>query len=740
MGDRYLRKMPLRIAIVLVLLGLLTLSLPAQVSSPLSVAQDSVSGSDGQANGGPATPQEITQKIEELKAQRQDFRAKYAYPPKSQADKPLSIRRVQLIYEADNHLGEYLNSLTSHLNLLAASRTVDLSELRNPEKVMEENDNSVSLELLDQLYSLRESLQEQKQIIETEVKRLDPKLSQTEKQLATAEAQLRNVREGKEEALHQDTEETAELAVFAAELKLELARQQSRSARMERDIFTQKIEFIETVIKNSRDALVVSPERKEELIAAYEQKGRELQVSLIKAQERLNQAENELEAVPTDADNKDKKLLEKAASEKVALNQAWIKHHHLLYQYTKQQISLYKDELAPSEKLALKDKVETELEQFSADIQYLKNQLARAEEQLEQIAASFESEAEKKASPTYLALWEIADSIQQRIWSAESVRSKLKVLNDELAVATQSISWSVVQEQIKFKLIAFWDYELFVVNERAFPVSKLFWVLLLISLGFILSGHVSRLMGGFLVKRTGAGSGASAAYEKLIYYFLIVFVCSIIFKVFGFSLTSLTVVSGALALAVGFGSQEILKNFISGIILLIERPVHKGDIIEMEGRILRVETIGARSTRVRDTDHTQRIVPNSMLLENVITNWTLSDDVLRSEVKVGVAYGSDTRETSKYLVQAVKGTEGVLEQPEPFSIFGDFGANSLDFSVYFWTTTDTRLKVCSEVRHEIAKVLNDAEIVVSFPQRDVHLDAERPIEISLTRNRKPQED
>jgi small-conductance mechanosensitive channel len=199
-------------------------------------------------------------------------------------------------------------------------------------------------------------------------------------------------------------------------------------------------------------------------------------------------------------------------------------------------------------------------------------------------------------------------------------------------------------------------------------------------------------------------------------------------------LTVFTMIGGAVALGVGFGSQNIVNNFISGLILHAERPVRVGDLIQFNDQFGVVEEIGPRSTRVITPSNLEVIVPNSSLLESNVVNWTLSNRMVRSRVRVGVAYGSPTRELSRLLVQAAAESEMVLPSPEPFVLFTDFAENSLNFELHFWiqmSTITEHQRIESEIRYRIEESFSRAGISMPFPQRDVHLQLNRPLDIRL---------
>ena len=193
-------------------------------------------------------------------------------------------------------------------------------------------------------------------------------------------------------------------------------------------------------------------------------------------------------------------------------------------------------------------------------------------------------------------------------------------------------------------------------------------------------------------------------------------------------------VGAALAIGVGFGSQNVMNNFISGLILMLERPIRADDLVEVEGNHGIVEHIGARSTRIRSTDGRHIIVPNSFFLENNVVNWTLSDDLLRSSVKVGIVYGAPTRLAEQLIQRVVSEDPDILPKPPHEIVFDDFGDNSLNFEVYFWARVRSPMaarRIKSRMRFKLDDLFREHGIVIAFPQRDVHLDSLKPIEVRV---------
>lgn len=186
-------------------------------------------------------------------------------------------------------------------------------------------------------------------------------------------------------------------------------------------------------------------------------------------------------------------------------------------------------------------------------------------------------------------------------------------------------------------------------------------------------------------------------------------------------------VSGAVAIGVGFGAQNIINNFISGWILMWEKPIRIGDFLELGDVMGTVETINTRSTLIRRTDGVHMLIPNSQLLENTVVNWTLIDKLARGQVRVGVAYGSPVKLVSELITQAVNSHDLILDEPETVVIFEDFGDNALIFDTFFWVSTvsERGLRfIKSDVRFKIEELFNQNNIVIAYPQRDLHIDGE----------------
>jgi len=287
-----------------------------------------------------------------------------------------------------------------------------------------------------------------------------------------------------------------------------------------------------------------------------------------------------------------------------------------------------------------------------------------------------------------------------------------------------------------------WNAVLFSVGGEPITVAAVVLAVVLLGLGYWASRAASRVVSRIVTTRISLEPGAADATETLSFYALFITFGLISLNLVKFPLTVFTLAGGAVAIGVGFGSQNVMNNFISGLILLFERPIRTGDLVSVEGTHGIVEHIGPRSTRIRAPDNTHMIVPNSHLVEHSLVNFTLSDDMLRTSVTVGVAYGSPVREVERLLNQALGGLPTVLTEPAPKVLFDDFGDNALVFHALFWIRARSildRRRVESDLRYRVDDLFRGAGITIAFPQRDTHLDTLRPLEVRLVSQDPPKD-
>ncbi len=279
-----------------------------------------------------------------------------------------------------------------------------------------------------------------------------------------------------------------------------------------------------------------------------------------------------------------------------------------------------------------------------------------------------------------------------------------------------------------------WSFQITSVDGYPITIGKIVKGITLLIMGYFLCRSVSREVEKKLLVRLDIDSSLRHTLRTIIFYFLLIVLTLFILRLLNIPITVFTVIGGALAIGVGLGSQNIVNNFISGLIMMIERPIKMGDIIEVDGITGRVELIGPRSTRIKTTSNTHIVVPNSKFLENNVLNWTLSDDLVRLKITVGVAYGSDTKMVEETLLETVADMEKVLKYPEPAVFFTNFGDSSLDFSLVLWVKLYDplhRFQIESEVRHKIASIFADKDISIPFPQRDLNMFTKDPLRVTI---------
>ncbi|MDN4501031.1 mechanosensitive ion channel [Alteromonadaceae bacterium BrNp21-10] len=273
-------------------------------------------------------------------------------------------------------------------------------------------------------------------------------------------------------------------------------------------------------------------------------------------------------------------------------------------------------------------------------------------------------------------------------------------------------------------ILTFLNQTIFIFNDQDITLGEILFVPTVIIVGYV----IARWLGGVITRRLTARKvepDVVHLVRRLYFVGAIIVMAITVLDLINVPITAFAFVSGAVAIGVGFGAQNIINNFISGWILMWERPIRIGDFLEVDNDKGKVESINTRSTRIRRVDGVHMLIPNSKLLENTVVNWTLMDKLTRTSVKVGVAYGSPAKKVRDLILQATKEQSTVLTDPAPVVIFEDFGDSALVFEVSFWieALVDRDLRqVRSDIRFRIDELFEEHNIVISFPQRDIHID------------------
>ena len=289
-------------------------------------------------------------------------------------------------------------------------------------------------------------------------------------------------------------------------------------------------------------------------------------------------------------------------------------------------------------------------------------------------------------------------------------------------------SFEVSTREVKVEV----DGQTITTGKVPITLGDLLRALLFFIIGYQISAIIARRIEAGLVTR---GHIAEAQARTLRNWAMIVVGVLLAIGTLSFLNIPLTVfafLGGALAIGLGFGMQTLIKNFISGIIVLAERKVRVGDMLNVDGIIGTVTEINTRSSIIRSPDDVETMIPNSLFLENRVTNWTLSHRKIRLSLRVGVAYGTPPQKVMDILTDAAGRHGLVCKEPAPFAVFDDFGDSALIFSLYFWLEikgTTTPMIPTSDLRLIIEKRLMEMGIEVPFPKRTVHLNSDSPIKV-----------
>ncbi|MEX0322397.1 MAG: mechanosensitive ion channel family protein [Puniceicoccaceae bacterium] len=256
------------------------------------------------------------------------------------------------------------------------------------------------------------------------------------------------------------------------------------------------------------------------------------------------------------------------------------------------------------------------------------------------------------------------------------------------------------------------------------PISLLLGIILIL-LTLIFQRILHRVLTKRFFPRFKIHPGLGNAYATLLGYLFLALALFIILPITfqGLNWATFSVILGAVSFGIGFGMRNIADNFVSGLIILLERPIKVGDRITVDGTSGTVSSIRARSTTVRTNDNIEVIVPNSRFISETVINWSHSDNQVRFRIPVGVHYNCDAFEVRDILEKAVKSHPGVMSDPAPAARFIEFGDSSLNFEIWVWTTENTLRPSSfkSDINYLIWEHLRDAGIEIPYPQRDLYV-------------------
>lgn len=292
-----------------------------------------------------------------------------------------------------------------------------------------------------------------------------------------------------------------------------------------------------------------------------------------------------------------------------------------------------------------------------------------------------------------------------------------------------------------------WRFELFAIDDtletaegrkiavsRSVTVGKTFGAALIVLVGYWTAGFLLRRVEHKLVSEGKASAQGAALVRKWVHFIVAAMLALVALLSASIPLSAFAFLGGALAIAAGFGLQTLLKNLVSGVMLLVERPLRLGDLVEVDGIRGRVTEIGIRASTIRSADGIESIIPNSRFIEGTMTNWTYSSSRARQTAQIGVAYGTPLRKAAEILGSVLERHGLVLKDPAPQVYLEAYGDSSIDFSVNYWvemTELGDARRVKSDLLLMIDRAFEDAGIEIPFPQRVVHISSAKPVPVTV---------
>jgi len=321
----------------------------------------------------------------------------------------------------------------------------------------------------------------------------------------------------------------------------------------------------------------------------------------------------------------------------------------------------------------------------------------------------------------------------------EESRKLLNTILPLLSIIGLWFIWSDVLPAFAFlDSVSLWNYtDVVAGEEKRLPVTlaDLLLSFIIVIVTVVVSRHFPAVLEIIMLQRFSISSGGRYAATALSRYSIAAIGTLFAFSTIGASWSQIQWLAAALTVGIGFGLQEIVANFISGIIILFERPIRVGDVITVGDTSGVVTRIQIRATTIRNWDRQELLVPNKEFITGRLLNWSLSDQTTRIKIPVGVAYGSDVEKAMRLMNEAALENETVLDEPKPSIIFEAFGDNTLNLVLRcFVGSQDARMPTLTQLHTAINEKFNSAGIVIAFPQRDVHLDTSRPLDIRISRD------
>ena len=724
----------------ILLLLFLLLSGGSQLGASTDLLGQALPGSEDTApNADPTSPAQIALRTEELAAERAQLAAQIQQQPQD-AD------AAALVASAEERLAQ--------INLLLKAQ-LDLAELLalQPELATEPHDDEPSIYQLNLLYeqlaSTESAVRDRRSRLDAAQERLQSLESRVrEKKAALADASNKN-RLRRERAV-----QTAELAAREVREQVNLATLEMAAAQRE----VGMLDILQERITGLRERLAAGEGTNDGSIATLVERDGKLERAKAGAERRLATADLRLAAAKQryaqdpqppaelltvvealtsyrDAIGKRISLATSEIERLVNLRDIWRNWEALL------RGSYTEDELASWEELAASQLSDMQLtaalrQGQAADLEI---RLQNLENRIRQLPGDSQTRQVLEETGEVMHRLQTDLGVAERLLAAD-IRLTQR-FDQDLADITGNVGLVEFVSKARTSTIAMWNFEITTIDDAPFTVGSLIMGVLLFAAGLWASRLGAAAIGGLAARRLKLDAGAAQAMQTFSFYAMLAAFTLLALRAVHFPLTAFAFLGGALAIGIGFGSQNVMNNFISGLILMLERPVRAQDVVEIDGAHGVIQKIGPRSTQIRSTDGRHIVVPNSFFLESNVVNWTLSDDLMRTKVSVGVAYGSPTRQVKQLIEEVIRAEPLVLNSPAPNVIFDAFADNSLNFDVYFWVEARSPMSVKdveSKLRFRIDDVFRENNITIAFPQRDIHLDAQSPIQVHMVKDGQQQ--
>lgn len=387
--------------------------------------------------------------------------------------------------------------------------------------------------------------------------------------------------------------------------------------------------------------------------------------------------------------------------------------------------------------------ISNEIAATSADLSKLESRASSISSEDASFSLINEQRAAKSEKFTMLQRLSKAVVLQRRLvtrwlneYAPEAEMQTLRMRVGNLGTQT----WGIFKKVWQFEIMTFENKAEIdgrtVISKAPFTLGMLLGAFLFFLLGYIIISRITNRVQNAMITRGRVAQAQAKTLRNWLMICASFFLVIGAFSVLGIPLTAFAFFGGALAIGFGFGMQTLIKNFISGIILLFERKVRVGDLLEVDGFVGRVVEINTRSSIIRNLDDMETLVPNSLFLENRVTNWTLSNSKIRRTLRVGVAYGTPPQKVMDLLLDAASRHGLICKDPAPYAVFQDFGESALVFNLYYWLDLAGAANsevVASDLRLIIERRFEEKGIGVPFPQRDLRLSSDQPLQIQVVK-------